>query len=47
VSMKRLRQELPRWQATYRTTSAANDGYRTHGVLVPLHELERIAIVVW
>jgi hypothetical protein len=47
VSMKQLRQELPRWQATYRTTSAANDGYRTHGVLVPLHELERIAIAVW
>lgn len=47
IAMSRLRAALPAWQAQYRTASAANDGYRTHGVLVPLHELEKIAITVW
>ena len=47
IAMGRLRAELPRWQRQYRTTYAQNDGYRTHGVLVPLAEFERIATKVW
>ena len=47
IAMARLRAELPRWQRQYRTTYAQNDGYRTHGVLVPLAEFERIAAKVW
>lgn len=47
IAMDRLRAELPRWQRQYRTTYAQNDGYRTHGVLVPLVEFERIAAKVW
>ena len=47
VTLDRLRAELPRWQRQYRTTYAQNDGYRTHGVLVPLAEFERIAAKVW
>lgn len=47
VSMRRLRRELPRWRAAYPEVSAQNDGYRTLGLLVPLHELESVAVVVW
>ncbi len=47
IAMDKLRAELPRWQRQYRTTYAQNDGYRTHGVLVPLAEFERIAAKVW
>jgi hypothetical protein len=44
IEFERLRQELPRWAATYPFKSALNEGYRTWGLLVPLHEFERIAI---
>jgi hypothetical protein len=47
ISMARLRRCLPRWRAAYPTRQAANDGYNTHGLLVPLHELERIAAAVY
>lgn len=47
ISMARLRRKLPRWTAAYPTRQAANDGYNTHGLLVPLHELERIAAAVY
>jgi len=47
ISMARLRRQLARWSAVYRTAQAANNGYNTHGLLVPLHELERIAAVVY
>ena len=47
IDMRALRAALPVWQAKYPTRQAQNNGYRTHGVLVPLHELERIAITVW
>jgi hypothetical protein len=47
ISMRRLRRHLPIWQLRYRTVQAANDGYNTIGVLVPLRELEAIAIQVW
>lgn len=38
-----IRQCLPAWQQRYRAAKARNEGYYTHGVLVPLHELERCA----
>lgn len=47
ISMARLRRQLPRWSAAYRTAQAINDGYSTHGLLVPLDELERIAAAVY
>lgn len=47
VSMRRLREALPRWRAAYPEVPAQNDGYRTLGLLVPLHELERVAVMVW
>ncbi len=47
VSMARLRHALPRWQASYRTVPAQNEGYATHGVLVPLWEIERISMAVF
>ena len=46
-SMARLRRNLARWAAVSRTRQAANDGNNTHGLLVPLHELERIAAAVY
>lgn len=45
IPMVRIRTLLPRWQAVYRTTTAQNDGYQTHGVLVPLAEFEKISIL--
>lgn len=47
IEMTALRAQLPRWKRQYRTTYAQNDGYRTHGILVPLDEFERIARKVW
>ncbi len=47
ISMARLRKQLERWQAQYPTRQAQNDGYQTHGLLVPLDELERIAAAVF
>jgi hypothetical protein len=41
-----IREALPRWSREYRTRPAHNDGYRTHGLLVPLHEFEALAIKV-
>ena len=35
-----LRERLAHWQRCYPTRTAPNRGYRTHGVLVPLAELE-------
>lgn len=47
IPMRRIRGALPRWKRMYREASAENDGYKTLGLLVPLRELERIAIQVW
>lgn len=38
-----IRERLPKWQQRYRAAKARNEGYYTHGVLVPLDELERCA----
>ena len=47
IDMRALHVALPVWKARYPVRQAQNFGYRTHGVLVPLHELERISIAVW
>jgi hypothetical protein len=47
ISMGRIRAKLSRWQTIYKEASAQNNGYKTLGLLVPLDELERIAIQVW
>lgn len=41
IPMDRLRALLPGWARSYRKARAVNDGYTTHGVLVPLVEFER------
>jgi len=46
LALQALRRELPRWVQEYRPGAAQNEGYATHGVLVPLDEFERIAEVV-
>lgn len=38
-----IRELLPRWEACYRTGKARNQTYFTHGILVPLDELEQCA----
>jgi hypothetical protein len=47
VAMAALRAKLPVWKRLYREAAAQNDGYETRGLLVPLDELERIAVQVW
>ncbi len=47
VAMAALRARLPVWKRLYREAAAQNDGYETRGLLVPLDELERIAVQVW
>jgi hypothetical protein len=46
LTLAALRAQLPRWQRTYPTRAIPNYGYFTHGVLVPLHEFERLAVEV-
>lgn len=46
VRMKTLRTALARWQRRYPKRSAQNQGYKTWGYLVPLAELEKIALEV-
>lgn len=41
VKMDTVRDQIPRWAKSYRKTYAQNDGYRTHGILVPLPEFEK------
>jgi hypothetical protein len=43
VAFRRLRTALKRWTDHYPTRRIPNHGYHTHGLLVPLDELERIA----
>ena len=47
LEMAKLRRQLPRWATVYPKRQAHNTNYQTHGLLVPLHELERIAGAVW
>jgi hypothetical protein len=46
LALETLRRELPRWVREYPLRAAQNEGYATHGVLVPLDEFERYAEVV-
>jgi hypothetical protein len=46
LALEVLRRELPRWMRQYPVRAAQNEGYATHGVLVPLDEFERHAEVV-
>ena len=46
ISLEVLRRELSRWVHAYPHRAAQNEGYATHGVLVPLDEFERGAEVV-
>jgi len=43
IQMTSLRRHLPRWQQQYPARRIPNQGYCTHGLLVPLDEFERIA----
>ena len=46
LSLEVLRRELPRWVQAYPLCAAQNEGYATHGVLVPLDEFEQHAEAV-
>lgn len=46
LRMETLRRLVPQWQQRFRTRAAANKGYQTLGILVPLAEFERHAIEV-
>jgi hypothetical protein len=38
-----IRNELPRWMLAFPTGTARNEKYETHGVLVPMFEIELVA----
>lgn len=39
----KFRQHLPRWVEQFPTRAIPNNGYKTHGLLVPLEQFERYA----
>jgi hypothetical protein len=43
LKMATVRAQLPVWQRAYEVREVPNNGYHTHGLLVPLEELEQIA----
>jgi len=47
IRMAHLRLVLPAWVRKYPTRAVPNAGYRTHGLLVPLHEFEDLAVKVF
>jgi hypothetical protein len=47
VQFKVLQWELPRWIRDYPPRSAQNNGYATHGIIIPLAELEKSAMRVY
>jgi len=47
VPPDKLRGEIARWEHAYPTRAAANEDYSTHGILVPIEELERQASQVF
>lgn len=47
LRMMAIREAVPLWERSCRTVKVRNDGYCTHGVLVPLRELEALADAVW
>ncbi len=46
IRFEALRAQLPRWLRTYPIRSIQNQGYATHGILVPLHEFEVLSEVI-
>jgi hypothetical protein len=42
-----LHWELPRWLRDFPPRQAQNDGYATHGIIIPLAEFERLALRVY
>lgn len=46
IRMPQLRAQLVSWKARYPLRSIPNKGYSTIGLLVPLRELERLAVQV-
>jgi hypothetical protein len=42
-----LHWEMPRWLRDYPPRTAANDGYSTHGIIIPLRELAQHAIRIY
>jgi hypothetical protein len=46
VRLAVIRRELPRWEGLYSHAQARNDGYLTHGILVPLDEFSACAEAV-
>lgn len=42
-----LRKRIPYWAFRYKPKDSQNKGYKTWGIPVPLHELERIACEVY
>lgn len=46
IAFPTLRLRLPTWATRYPVKRALNEGYATYGLVVPLHELERIAVMV-
>lgn len=47
IRFPRLRRALARWVTSYEERVIANEGYQTHGLLVPLAEFERLAEAVF
>ena len=46
LTLETIRRELPRWVQEYPPRATKNEGYATHGVLVPLDEFEKYAEAV-
>lgn len=46
IDFSHLRAHLPIWEKRYPRRSIPNQGYHTHGILVPLKEFEKIAIQI-
>lgn len=47
LKMTSIRETVEMWERQYRTVKVQNDGYCTHGVLVPLWEFEALADAIW
>lgn len=47
LRMADVRKQLPRWRMFYQERTIMNRGYNTVGLIVPLDELERIALHVY
>lgn len=44
LRLSELRQRLPIWETRYQKRWAQNDGYRTHGLLVPMNQIQKLAL---